>query len=99
MLLSGLVTPVKRPAPRTADTEPPATPSIPAPRDGWADALEEARELQGASFERRYALLESACRLVFSILEAHPDREQILSYRESPAHPLDALAASATARH
>ena len=58
------------------------TARIPPARDGWADALEEARELRGLSFEQRYALLEAACRLVFQILENHPDRERILVYRE-----------------
>jgi hypothetical protein len=57
---------------------------VPPARDSWADALEEARELRGLSFEQRYALLQSACRLVFQILENHPDRERILAYREPP---------------
>ena len=56
--------------------------SVPPPRDGWADALEEARELEGVSLQQRYALLESACRLVFTILEHHPEREAILAYRD-----------------
>jgi hypothetical protein len=54
----------------------------PPPRDGWADALDEARELEGASFEERYALLRGACELVFEILSGHPRREQILAYQE-----------------
>ena len=56
--------------------------SVPPPRDGWQDALEEARELSGLSFSDRYERLESACRLVFTILEHHPDREAILAHRD-----------------
>jgi hypothetical protein len=51
-------------------------------RDAWADALCEAREVEGLSLEERYALLADACRLVFLILEGHPDREAILGFQE-----------------
>lgn len=60
----------------------PAQPAVPPPRDSFADALEEAREVQNASFAERYQLLEAACALVFQVLEQHPDREAILSYRD-----------------
>jgi hypothetical protein len=54
----------------------------PPPRDGWADALAEAAEVRDASFQRRYEILEAACRAVFEILERHPEREAILAYQE-----------------
>jgi hypothetical protein len=52
------------------------------PAGRFADAREEARELEGASFEHRCALLRSACALVFEVLEHHPDRELISSQRD-----------------
>ncbi|MCK6532399.1 MAG: hypothetical protein L6Q84_05445 [Polyangiaceae bacterium] len=71
--------------------------TVPPPRDGFADAREEARELEGATFEERYALLRAACALVFDVLEHHPERELILSQRD-PLPP-DFAAVFERARH
>ncbi len=55
---------------------------VPAPRDGFADALQEAAEIAEASLDERYALFEAACALVFEMLVNHPNREEILSQRD-----------------
>lgn len=70
---------------------------VPPPRDGFADACAEAAELEGLSFEERFQLLDDACAAVFQILEHHPDRQQILDYRDPL--PADAEAVFARARH
>jgi hypothetical protein len=54
----------------------------PPPRDGWADALAEAREVSGLTAPQRFQLLASACSAVFAILEHHPRRDEILGYQE-----------------
>jgi hypothetical protein len=66
-------------------------PAIPAPRDGWADALAEAQEVRELTPQQRYDLLASACEAVFAILENHPRREEILAYQEPPAADVRAL--------
>lgn len=78
-------------------TPPRASPAVPPPRDGFADALEEAREVENATPAERYQLLEVACAFVFQVLEQHPDREAILSYRD-PLPP-DAPGVLERARH
>lgn len=70
--------------------------STPSPRDGWADAIEEARDVAGLGFEARFELFRAACRLVFEILEHAPDREATLDYQEPL--PSDSLALMERAR-
>jgi hypothetical protein len=70
--------------------------AVPPPRDSFADALAEAKEVADASFEERYRMFEAACALVFEILETHPDRQQILDYRDPL--PADAPAVFERAR-
>jgi hypothetical protein len=57
----------------------------PPPRDSWADALTEAREIRGLTAQQRYDLLASACAAVFEILDGHPRREEILAFQEPRA--------------
>ncbi len=64
------------------DMAAPARIIAPPPRDSWADAVAEARDVKDLSLEERYALFEAACRLVFTVLETSPDRDAILAFQE-----------------
>jgi hypothetical protein len=54
----------------------------PLPQDSWASALEEAEELAGKGFAEHYAALAAACRLAFTILDGHPERQRLLDAQE-----------------
>ncbi|MBI2376473.1 MAG: hypothetical protein HYV07_20935 [Deltaproteobacteria bacterium] len=65
------------------------TKTVPPPRDGFADALDEARDFAWATPRDHLEVLRALCRAAYEQLESNPNRDAILAYQDPlPAESL-----------